>query len=472
MTAIDPKVFRTYDIRALVPDMVTPESDFYSELGNPDSFLATLTPDQVMLIGRGLGDFLEADTVVVGHDARLSGPAWAEALASGLAQQGVNVINIGYATTDIVYYASGKMNVCAIEITASHSPKELNGMKMVRPGAQVIGMGSGMEALRDLVISGQFKSAAQPGIITHRDLLDEYIEHLMQFIDVSAVRPFTIVADAGNGVGGLPAHGLFARLPQLKVTELFFEPDGNFPNHGPNPFEHENIQQLVETVKTQGADFGVAWDGDADRVFFTDENGSPISGDVVTTLVARHFLKMHPGSTIIYDLRASWAVRDWVTKLGGRAVSERVGHSFIKRRMRAENGVFGGEVSGHYYFRDHYYADNGYIPLLSILQMLSENGQKMSELVASLGSYYISGEINSTVPDTNAVLERVKRIYADGDIDLRDGITIEYPDWHFNVRPSANDPLVRLNLEARSQADMEQKRDELLALIRLDSLPK
>ena len=466
MIPVDPKVFRTYDIRALVPDMVTPDSEFYGELNNPDAFLATLTAEQVEQIGRGLGDMLDTDTVVIGHDARLSGPTWADALAQGLAQQGVNVILIGYATTDMVYYASGKMNVCAIEITASHSPKELNGMKIVRPGAQVIGMGSGMEQLRDIVTSGNFKQDKPHGTITRKDILAESTDHLMQFIDPAQVKPFTIVADAGNGVGGPSAHALFARLPQLKVTELFFEPDGNFPNHGPNPFEHENIEQLVAEVKAQKADFGVAWDGDADRVFFVDENGEAISGDVITTLVARHFLKMHPGSTIVYDLRASWAVRDWVSKLGGNPVSERVGHSFIKRRMRAENAVFGGEVSGHYYFRDHFYADNGYIPLLSLLQMLSESGQSLSELVASLGAYYLSGEINSTVPDTNAVLQRIQTLFADGDIDRRDGITIEYPDWHFNVRPSANDPLIRLNLEARSQADMEQKRDELLALIR------
>lgn len=469
MTSVDPKVFRTYDIRALVPEMVTPESEFAHELGNPNSFLATLTTEQVEQIGRGLGDFLQAETVAIGHDARLSGPDWAEALGRGLARQGVNVLQLGYATTDMVYYAAGKLDVCAVEITASHSPKELNGMKMVRPGAQVIGMGSGMEQLRDLTVSGQFRDVETPGTITHRDLLAEYIDHLMQFIEVDKVKPFTIIGDAGNGVGGIVAHALLARFPQLTLTELFYEPDGNFPNHGPNPFEHENIQQLVAAVKEQKADFGVAWDGDADRVFFVDENGTPISGDVVTTLVARHFLAMHPGSTIVYDLRASWAVRDWVTKLGGRAVSERVGHSFIKRTMRAENGVFGGEVSGHYYFRDHYYADNGFIPVLSILQMLSESGKKLSELVASLGNYYISGEINSTVPDVQAVLERIRNTYGDGNIDTRDGITVEYADWHFNVRPSANDPLIRLNLEAQSQEEMEQKRDEILALIRQDS---
>ena len=318
MTTVDPKVFRTYDIRALVPDMVTPDSEFYGELNNPNAFLATLTAAQVEQIGRGLGDLLDTDTVVIGHDARLSGPVWADALARGLARQGVNVVLIGYATTDMVYYASGKMNVCAIEITASHSPKELNGMKIVRPGAQVIGMGSGMEQLREIVVSSQFREGKPQGSITRKDILAESIDHLMQFIDVDTVKPFTIVADAGNGVGGPAARALFARFPQLTVTELFFEPDGNFPNHGPNPFEHENIEQLVAAVKAQKADFGVAWDGDADRVFFVDENGTPISGDVITTLVARHFLTMHPGSTIVYDLRASWAVRDWVSEIGRR----------------------------------------------------------------------------------------------------------------------------------------------------------
>ena len=466
MISVDPKVFRTYDIRALVPGMVTPDSEFYGELNNPDAFLATLTTEQVEQIGRGLGDLLDGETVAIGHDARLSGPAWADALAKGLSQQGANVILLGYATTDMVYYASGKMNVCGVEITASHSPKELNGMKIVRPGAQVIGMGSGMEQLRDLVTSGNFAQGRPQGSITRKDILTESTDHLMQFLDPAQVKPFTIVADAGNGVGGLAAHELFARFPQLSVTELFFEPDGNFPNHGPNPFEHENIEQLVSEVQSRKADFGVAWDGDADRVFFVDETGTAISGDVITTLVARHFLKINPGATIVYDLRASWAVRDWVSQLGGNPVSERVGHSFIKRRMRAENAVFGGEVSGHYYFRDHFYADNGYIPLLSLLQMLSESGQSLSELVAGLGAYYLSGEINSTVPDTQSVLERIQTLFADGDIDRRDGITVEYPDWHFNVRPSANDPLIRLNLEARSQADMERKRDELLAIIR------
>ena len=466
MTAVDPKVFRSYDIRALVPELVDETSIYFGKVWDADAYQAPLTPDGVEEIGRGLADLFDSATVAIGYDARLSSPAWAAALARGMNRQGVNVLDIGLATTDMIYYAAGKLNLPAVEITASHCTRELNGMKMVRPGAQVIGKGSGMEALSDIVTGAKFKSAAQQGSVTRRDIMDEFIDHLMQFADAGKIRPFKIVADAGNGVGGLPARALFARMPQLNVSEMYFDVDGNFPNHPANPFERENIEPLIERVLAEKADFGVAWDGDADRCFFVDETGQPLAGDFVTTLVARHFLKLSPGANIVYDLRASWAVRDWVTKLGGNPIAERVGHSYIKQTMRAQNAVFGGEVSGHYYFRDHYYADNGYIPLLSILTMLSEEGVTLSTLIAGLGAYYVSGEINSTVPDIHAVLERIKATYADGEIDARDGISVTYPDWHFNVRPSANDPVIRLNLEAQSQADMETKRDALLALIR------
>lgn len=466
MAKVNPKVFRTYDIRALVPDLVDESSIYFGKVDDPDSFQAPLTPDGVELIGRGLGDFLGAEKVAIGYDARLSSPEWAAALARGLNQQGVDVVNIGLATTDMVYYASGALNVPAVEITASHCTKELNGMKIVRAGAHVVGQGSGMEELRDITCGENFKTASRTGSVEKVDLMEGYIAHLMQFIDVSSIKSFRILADAGNGVGGLPAQELFKQMPQLNVTALYFDPDGRFPNHEANPFERENIEEMIHRIPAEGFDFGVAWDGDADRCFFLDEKGNPISGDFVTTLVARYFLKRYPGAGIVYDLRASWAVRDWVTKLGGRPISERVGHSYIKRTMRADDAVFGGEVSGHYYFRDHFYADNGYIPLLAILEMLSEEGVKLSELVASLGEYHISGEINSKVADTKVVLERILAKYADANIDRRDGITIEYPDWHFNVRPSANDPVVRLNLEAKSEAQMQEKRDEVLALIR------
>jgi phosphomannomutase len=466
MSNVDPKVFRSYDIRALVPDLVDETSIYYGKVGAADTYQAPLLPEGVEEIGRGLADFFGEPTVAIGYDARVSSPTWADALARGMNRQGVNVIDIGLATTDMAYFVSGTLNIPAVEITASHSTKELNGMKMVRAGAHVVGSGAGMEELRDLVMSGNFKQAEKQGTVEKRNIMADYIAHLMQFVGEANIKPFKIIADAGNGVGGVVAHELFAKMPQLKVTEMFFDPDGRFPNHEANPFERENIEQLIHAVQTDGADFGVAWDGDADRVFFLDEKGEPVPGDFITTLVALHFLKRNPGAAIVYDLRASWAVRDHVKKAGGEPVAERVGHSYIKRTMRAKNAVFGGEVSGHYYFRDHFYADNGFIPLLSILTQLSERGIKMSELVSSLGEYYISGEINSTVKDTNAVLEAIKTKYADGQQDYRDGVTVEYPDWHFNVRPSANDPVVRLNLEGSSQAQMEQKRDEVLAVIR------
>ena len=468
MTTVDPRVFRTYDIRALVPELVDETSEYFGKVGDPDAYQAPLEPDGVAEIGRGLARFLaeEGDTVAVGYDARISSPAWADALAQGLNAGGKNVLDIGMATTDMVYYISGKRHLPGVMITASHCTKELNGMKIVRSGAQIVGMGSGMETLRALTLNPGDAPAPRPGTTTKEPILEEFIAHLMQFITPSNVKPFRIVADPGNGAGGIVARALFRQMSQLAITEMFFDPDGRFPNHPANPFEPENIAPLSQRIRQEGADFGVAWDGDADRCFFVDERGTPIPGDFITTLVAGHFLKRAPGATIVYDLRASRAVRDTVAKLGGKPIAERVGHSFIKRTMRAENAVFGGEVSGHYYFRDHYYADNGFIPVLSLLEMLSASGKLLSELISDLGQYFVSGEINSTVGDRDAVIERIKTRYGDGQQDFRDGITVEYPDWHFNVRPSANDPVVRLNLEASSQSDMETKRDALLALIR------
>jgi len=464
---VDPKVFRAYDIRAIVPELVDETSVYHGKVGAADTFQAPLEPEGVEQIGRGLAKLFGADTVAIGKDTRLSSPVWGESLAAGFLAQGVNVIDLGLTTTDMVYYVSGRWNLPAVQITASHCTKELNGMKIVRAGAHVVGHGSGMEELRQIVQDGNFQPAARKGDRIVRNILPEYIDHLMQFVDVESIRPFSILADAGNGVGGVVAEALLERIPQVSLTPMYFEPDGRFPHHEANPFEIENIRELIERVPQEGADFGVAWDGDADRVYFLDETGAFVAGDFVTTLVARYFLEKSPGAAIVYDIRSSWAVRDWVTRLGGRPIMERVGHSYIKQRMRKENAVFGGEVSGHYYFRDHFYADNGYIPLLAMMQMLSADDAPLSALVASLGDYYLSGEINSTVPDTKAVLQRIAERYHDArEVLYLDGITVVYPDWHFNVRPSANDPVVRLNLEARSQAMMEQKRDEVLALIR------
>ncbi len=464
---MDPKVFRAYDIRAIVPDLVDKDSVYYGKVGDPDTYQAPLEPMDVEIIGKGLAKLFDSPKVAIGRDARLSSPAWCDALSKGLVSQGVDVIQLGITTTDMVYYVSGAWRIPAVQITASHCTKELNGMKMVRPGAQVIGQGSGMEDLRDIVMEEGFACTGKRGDITERDIMPEYVDHLMRFVDVKNIRPFKIIADAGNGCGGLVCRELVKRIPQIELTEMYFDPDGRFPNHEANPFEVENIRELIQRTSKEGADFGVAWDGDADRIYFLDETGEFIPGDFITALVASFFLAKRPGEAIVYDIRSSWAVRDWVLKLEGKPIMERVGHSFIKRTMRRENAVFGGEVSGHYYFRDHFYADNGFIPLLAILQMLSSKRMRMSELIAGLGDYFISGEINSTVPDVEAVLKEIAKTYADADdINYLDGVTVNYTDWHFNVRPSANDPVVRLNLEAKSQEMMKRKRDEVLSIIR------
>lgn len=466
---VDPKVFRAYDIRAIVPDLVDETSVYYGKVGEAGTYQAPLDLEGVEAIGRGLAVLFASSTVAIGHDARLSSPEWAKALASGFMMQGVDVVDLGLTTTDMIYYMSGKHNVPAVQITASHCTKELNGMKIVRAGAHVVGQGSGMEDLRDIVLGSRFPAASRRGSRTTRRILDEYVDHLMQFVNPQEIGSFRIIGDAGNGVGGIVASAVAERIPNIRLEAMYFEPDGRFPNHEANPFEVENIRELIARVPAEGADFGVAWDGDADRVYFLDETGGFIPGDFITTLVARAFLEEHPGAAIVYDIRSSWAVRDWVTRLGGRPIVERVGHSYIKQTMRRENAIFGGEVSGHYYFRDHFYADNGFIPWLKVMTMLSRQKVSMSELVASLGPYYLSGEINSTVPDVQAVIQRIAARYADAEISYLDGITVTYPDWHFNVRPSANDPVVRLNLEAKSREMMEQKRDEVLALIRHDA---
>ena len=463
---VDPRVFRTYDIRALVPDLVVADSVYFGKLNDPEAFNAPLKTEGVVSIGRGLAVLFESSVVAIGRDSRLSGPQWVDSLAHGFNLQGVDVIDLGLTSTDMVYYISGARGIPAVQVTASHCTKELNGMKMVRGGARIIGRGSGMEELKEIVIRGSFPSAARTGIRSCENILPEYVEHLLKLVDQSRLRALRVIGDAGNGVGGIVAQALVERIPSLSLEPMFFEPDGRFPNHEANPFEVENISELIARVPAEGADFGVAWDGDADRVYFVDETGAYIPGDFITALVARYFLERSPGEAVVYDVRSSWAVKEWILKLGGRPVPERVGHSYIKQTMRRENAVFGGEVSGHYYFRDHYFADNGFIPLLAVMSLLSDSGGTLSELIAGLGSYYVSGEINSTVPDTRAVMERIEQRYADAALDYTDGISVDYPDWHFNVRPSANDPVVRLNLEAVSREMMERKTAEVLALIR------
>jgi phosphomannomutase len=373
--------------------------------------------------------------------------------------------------TDMLYYAVATDGLAGgAQITASHNPKQYNGMKMVREQALPLSGEAGISDIRDMIANDRLPApAATPGQIVTKQVLDGYVRHVMSFVDASVIRPFKVVLDAGSGMGGLVAPKLFDRLP-CQTTRLCFDIDGRFPNHEANPLIEENRRDIVERVVAEKADIGIAWDGDADRCFFITGTGEFVSGDFVTALLAEAFLMKHPGASVIYDLRASYAVRDMVAKYGGVALMNRVGHAFIKQRMRETNAIFGGEVTGHYYFRDNFYADNGFIPALLMLELMSKKGQSLHELLEPLSrKYFISGEINTRLASMAEVpgrLERIAAEYADANQYELDGLSVEYPDWHFNVRPSNTEPLLRLNLEAKTPEAMAKKRDEVLALIR------
>ena len=448
---INSGIFKAYDVRGLYP--------------------GEINEDVARQIGRGFVTYLKASTVGVSRDMRVSSPAIASAFMDGAREQGADVVDYGMMATDMLYFASvtDKLQGGA-QITASHNPGQYNGVKMVREQAQPLSGEAGLGDIRDMIANDKLPPpAAKRGGIRTRTILPEYIDKIMSFIDPSAVKPFTVVADAGSGMAGLVAPKMFERLP-CRVTKLCFEIDGTFPNHEANPLIEENRRDITEAVIKQKPDIGIAWDGDADRCFFLDGTGEFISGDFVTALLAEAFLLKNPGATIIYDLRASHAVKDTVARLGGRALMNRVGHAFIKQRMRAEDAVFAGEVTGHYYFRDFYYADNGFIPALLILELMSKKNKSLRDLLQPYRErYFISGEINTKLPNMDEVprkLAAVESRYKDAQIAKLDGVSIEYPDWHFNVRGSNTEPLLRLNLEAQTPELMEKKRDEVLEVIR------
>ena len=448
---MNPDIFKAYDVRALYP----------SEIDEP------VARD----IGRGFVAYLGARQIAVSRDMRLSSPSLAEAFIDGALLQGADVVDLGMMATDMLYFAVASRGYeGGAQITASHNPSQYNGIKMVRAEAMPLSGDAGLGEIRDMIRQGTLpEPAAAPGLRTYEDVLSAYVEHVFSFIDEAAIKPFTCVLDAGNGMGGLVAPRLFERLP-CKVIPMCMEVDGTFPNHESNPLIEENRAHIVERVVTEKADIGIAWDGDADRCFFIDGTGDFVPGDFITALLGEAILRKHPGATIVYDLRASHAVRDIVTSMGGSAIMNRVGHSFIKRTMREQDGVFGGEVTGHYYFRENYYADNGFIPALMLLELMSVKGQSLAELLAPLkAKYFISGEINTKVASMDVVrakLEAIAKRYADADLSHLDGVSIEYPDWHFNVRPSNTEPLLRLNLEGKTPELMAEKRDEVLAFIR------
>ena len=448
---INADIFKAYDVRGVYPGEVN--------------------EDAVRAVGAAFVAYLKAKRIAVGRDMRLSSPALAAAFIDGATSQGADVVDYGMIATDMLYFAVAKDgHDGGVQVTASHNPKQYNGLKMVRKAAFPLSGEEGLKEIREMIASGATPPAsAKRGTVTPSNTLGPYVDHVMGFIDVSVIKPFNVVLDAGSGMGGLVAPKLFERLP-CRTTRLCFDIDGRFPNHEANPLIEENRRDIVERVVREKADVGIAWDGDADRCFFVDGRGEFISGDFVTALLAEAFLIKNPGAKIIYDLRASYAVRDTAAKYGSEALMNRVGHAFFKRRMRETNAIFGGEVTGHYYFRDNFYADNGFIPALLILELMSKKTQSLEELVRPLEQiYFISGEINTKLASMTVVpakLDAIAAKYADGKQYTLDGLSVEYPDWHFNVRASNTEPLLRLNLEATTAAMMTAKRDEVLAIIR------
>jgi phosphomannomutase len=448
---IPASIFKAYDVRALYPSEITEEG--------------------AHLIGRAFVAYLDAKRIAVSRDMRLSSPSLSAAFIAGAREQGADVIDFGLCATDMLYFGVVRDGLDGgVQITASHNPGNYNGIKMVRKEAFPLSGDAGIGEIRDMVTTGTIPAPTRPaGTVASRALLDDYVVKVMSFIDPAVIKPFNVVLDAGSGMAGLVAPRLFEQLP-CRTTRLCFDIDGTFPNHEANPLLEENRLDIVAKVKEVGADIGIAWDGDADRCFFIDGDGEFIAGDFITALLAEAALLKSPADTIIYDVRASYAVKHVVAAHGGKALMNKVGHAFIKGRMREENALFGGEVTGHYYFRDFYYADNGFIPALLILELMSRKGKTLRELLAPLREkYFISGEINTKVDSVETVKARLADLaerYKDGHTYTIDGFSAEFDNWHFNVRGSNTEPLLRLNLEATTQALMDQKRDEVLALIR------
>jgi phosphomannomutase len=445
---LKPEVFKAYDVRGIYP--------------------TEIDEDGAYAIGRAFVEEFKPKRIAIGRDMRMSGPQMVAALTEGATDGGAEVLDIGQIGTEMLYFAVGSLELDGgITCTASHNPKEYTGFKIVRAGALPVGGDSGLMDVRDRALKS-FGEIARKGAVEKKDIWPAFLERVLSFIDPSAVKPLRVVVDAANGMGGRMLEPVLERLPQIDAVRCYFEPDGSFPNHEPNPLLPENRQFIVAKVTEEKADLGIAFDGDADRCFFVDETGEFVPGDFITALFAETFLAKEPGAKIIYDVRASWAVAHTIEQAGGTALMNRVGHAFIKHRMRETGAVFGGEVSGHYYFRDFSRADSGIIPALLMLEYVSKQGKPLSEILRPYREhYFITGEINTRVSDVAAKLEQLEKHFsAQGKVTHLDGLSVDAKDWHFNVRPSNTEPLLRLNLEALSPALMEEKQAEVLGIIR------
>jgi phosphomannomutase len=447
MTADFGAIFKAYDVRGVYPD----EFD----------------DDAAYRIGSAFASWIGADRIVLGRDCRISSPALAEAFATGVTRSGASIVDIGLATTDMVYFASGRLDLPGAMFTASHNPPRYNGLKLCRRRAAPVGEESGLREIRAMAEGepGRGTEGAGPGHVEHRDMRGDYVEHVLSFVDAAELGPLTVVADAANGMGGLVIPEIFERLPATLVP-LYMELDGTFPNHPADPIVPENQADLRRAVTEHGADLGLAFDGDADRVFLVDERADGVSGSLVTALVAEGMLRRFPGSTILYNLICSRVVPEVIRENGGTPVRTRVGHSFVKQIMAETGAVFGGEHSGHYYFREHYNADSGLVAAMVVMDQMSKAGKPLSELLSPLRRYFDSGETNSEVEDLGGMIERIASAYETGRQDRLDGLTVDFDDWWFNVRPSNTEPLLRLNVEAKTEELLKDKTAELLSLIR------
>jgi phosphomannomutase len=447
LLVLDPKVFKAYDVRGLYPVELDEEGAFAIALAYVEQF--------------------EPKSIAVGRDMRLSSPSVAKAVIEGATTGGADVADVGMVGTEMVYFAVGELGLDGgIMVTASHNPRDYTGMKIVRRGALPVGGDSGLLDVRDRAMAGARHRTGPVGTISEHDIWPAYVERVLSFVDLDALRPLRVVVDAANGMAGVMLPPVLEQLP-IEAVRCYFEPDGTFPNHEPNPLLPENREFIVARTLEEHADLGVAFDGDADRCFFVDDTGDFVPGDFATALLAESMLEKEPGAKVIYDVRASWAVPEPIERAGGVPLVSRVGHAFIKQRMRKEDAAFAGEVSGHYYFRDFTQADSGVVPFLLMLERISKAGASLAELLRPYREhYFITGELNTPVADVALTLQELKeRFGREGTVSHLDGVSVTADDWHFNVRPSNTEPLLRLNLEARSRELMEQKRDEVLAII-------
>jgi len=439
-------IFKAYDVRGIYPEQLNEEIAYK--------------------IGRAFVEFLKCKNVVIGRDMRLSSDSLFKAITDGITDQGADVIDIGLSTTPMFYFAVANSGFeSGIMITASHNPKQWNGLKFTREKAIPISEDTGIKAIEKLVEKNDFKNP-EKGRIIKKDIMNDYVDFVLSFVNLKNIKPLKVVMDASSGMAGMIAPKVFEKTG-IEIIPMYFELDGSFPNHQSNPLILENRKDIMKRVVDEKADLGIAWDGDADRCFFIDEKGRFLQGDFITGFLAESMLKKYPKSMILYDLRASWFVKDMIEKNNGRSRMCRVGHSFFKQYMREENAVFAGEVSGHYYYKHNdFYTDNGMIPALQMIELISIKNKSLSEILKPTESYFISGEINSEVKDKEAVMKKLEQEFSDGKISHMDGVSVEYDDWHFNVRPSNTEPLIRLNLEAKTKQKMEEMRDKILNIIR------